>query len=79
LNLNSAGVNGGQASTVKFGLNWYPHSHVRVMANYVHALNIDTAMVSTSTGTAAPAASASQRAWNDASLDVVETRVQLDW
>ena len=82
MNLNSAGINGingGQASTVKFGLNWYPHSHVRIMADYVHALNIDTANARTSTGVAAPTAAAAQRAWNNASLDMIETRVQLDW
>ena len=80
LNLNSAGVNGGQASTVKFGLNWYPHSHVRVMADYVHALNIDTAMAYTSgTGATGQKPATSQSAWNDASLDVIETRIQLDW
>ena len=69
MNLNSGGVNGGRASTVKFGLNWYPHSHLRVMTDYVHVLDINTASVSNSTS----------KAWNDASLDMVETRFQVDW
>ena len=69
MNLNSGGVNGGRASTVKFGLNWYPHSHLRVMTDYVHVLDINTVSVSNSTS----------KAWNDASLDMVETRFQVDW
>ena len=82
MNLNSGGftgINGGQASTVKFGLNWYPHSHVRIMADYVHALNIDTANARTSSGLLVPSRAAAQQAWNHASLDMIETRVQLDW
>ena len=75
----STGINGGTASTVKFGLNWYPHSHLRVMTNYIHALNINTSGAATSTGTSAPTSSASQKSWNNASLDMIETRVQVDW
>jgi len=40
LNLNSGVITGGRASTAKFGVNWYPNSHTRVMANYVKALDI---------------------------------------
>lgn len=40
LNLNSGIIKGGRASTAKIGLNWYPNSHTRVMANYVKALDI---------------------------------------
>ena len=69
MNLNSGGVKGGQASTVKFGINWYPHSHLRVMTDYVHVLNINTSGVTNTTS----------KAWNDASLDMVETRFQVDW
>ena len=69
MNLNSTGINGGKASTVKFGLNWYPHSHLRVMADYVHVLDINTTKAATAFG----------RAWNGASLDMIETRVQVDW
>ena len=69
MNLNSGGVKGGKADTVKFGINWYPHSHLRVMTDYVHVLDINTATVSNPTS----------KAWNNASLDMVETRFQLDW
>ncbi len=69
MNLNSGAIHGGRASTFKTGINWYPNSHFRVMANYVHALDISTASAATALG----------RAWNGASLDMVETRVQLDW
>jgi phosphate-selective porin OprO/OprP len=69
MNLNSGAILGGRASTVKFGISWYPNSHVRVMADYVHALDINTTGAATATG----------RAFNNADLDMVETRVQLDW
>ncbi|HEY5138447.1 MAG TPA: porin, partial [Methylococcales bacterium] len=69
LNLNTQGINGGKASTVKFGLNWYPNSHLRVMADYIHVLDINTYNAATALG----------KAWNNASLDMIETRVQVDW
>ena len=69
LDLNSGLIKGGRASTAKFGINWYPNSHVRVMANYVHALDINTTGV----------ANKRSAAFNNADLDVIETRVQLDW
>ena len=70
LNLNSGAIAGGQASTAKFGLNWYPNSHVRVMLDYVKTLNIDTQ---------GAAAGTRVRAFNNADYDMLETRVQLDW
>ncbi|HEY8037168.1 MAG TPA: porin [Methylobacter sp.] len=69
INLNSGAIKGGRASTAKFGVNWYPNSHVRVMANYIHALDINTSGV----------ADARARAFNNVDLDIIETRVQLDW
>ena len=42
LNLNSGVIKGGRASTAKIGLNWYPNSHTRVMANYIKALDINS-------------------------------------
>jgi len=70
LNLTAGQVNGGRASVGKFGINWYPHSHVRVMANYIKALDINTAKA---------AAGSQALAWNRGDLDMIETRVQLDW
>jgi len=45
LNLNSGDIAGGRASTAKFGINWYPNSHTRVMANYIKALDIKSTNV----------------------------------
>ncbi len=72
MNLRSGAVNGGRASTGKFGINWYPNSHVRVMANYIRALDINTSVMTTS-------GQAQSLAWNRGALDMFETRVQLDW
>ena len=80
MNLNSGGVLGGSATVAKGGINWYPHSHVRIMANYLHPMSIDTTNQqnykiqgggTTNTGQG--------NALNGASLDMFETRVQLDW
>ena len=70
MNLRSGAINGGRASTGKFGINWYPNSHVRVMANYIRALDINTSGM---------AAGSQSLAWNRGALDMFETRVQLDW
>ena len=77
MNLNSGAINGGRADTVKGGLNWYVNSHTRLMANYVHALDINV-----NTGTlpsTSLAANSTTKAWNKADLDMIETRVQIDW
>ena len=69
IDLNDGVIKGGQVSTAKFGINWYPNQHVRVMADYLHALDINTNV----------AGSTAAKAFNNADLDVIETRVQLDW
>jgi phosphate-selective porin OprO/OprP len=69
INLNSGVIKGGRASTAKFGINWYPNSHVRVMGNYIHVLDINTLGVS----------STRSQGFNNAGLDMIETRIQLDW
>ena len=80
MNLNSGVINGGSASTVKTGINWYPNSHLRVMANWIHALDINTQnAVTYNSVTGRPSANLTAQAFNGASLDMIETRVQLDW
>ncbi|TAK63204.1 porin [Methylobacter sp.] len=79
LNLNSGVIRGGRASTAKFGINWYPNSHVRVMANYIHALDINTQGVNNISTAGVQTANTRAQAFNNADLDVIETRVQLDW
>jgi len=75
MNLNDGAIKGGRASTAKFGLNWYPNSHLRVMANYIHVLDINTANAASVNGVSNTLA----RSWNNGDLDMIETRVQLDW
>lgn len=79
VNLNSGAIKGGRASTAKLGINWYPNSHVRVMANYIHALDINTEGVSNISNAGVKTANTRAQAFNNADLDIIETRVQLDW
>ncbi|HKX53992.1 MAG TPA: porin [Nitrosospira sp.] len=69
LNLNDGVIRGGKADLIKFGLNWYPHSHVRVMTNYVHVLDVNTAGV----------ADRRSAGFNNANLDMWLTRFQVDF
>jgi phosphate-selective porin OprO/OprP len=61
-------INGGRAQTAKVAVNWYPNSHVRFMANFVHVLDISTANM---TGRSL--------AFNSANPDILEFRTQVDW
>ena len=71
LNLKSGDkINGGSAELGKLGINWYFNPRVRLNTNYVHAFNINTTGMS---GTGTPAA------FNNAKLDMIESRIQLDW
>ena len=80
MNLNSGGVLGGEANVAKGGINWFPHSHLRVSANYLHPMNIDTAGQQGYKQGGTPALTTTQgAAFNGANLDMFETRVQVDW
>lgn len=70
LNLNSKGINGGEASTAKFGVNWYPNSHFKVMANYVHVLDVQQS---------AALGAARGASWDGGNLDMFEMRGQVDF
>ena len=78
LNLRSGGgngtststkINGGSAELGKLGVNWYFNPRVRLNTNYVHAFNINTTGVTNATA----------QAFNNAKLDMIESRVQIDW
>lgn len=75
LDLTDGIINGGRAATAKFGINWYPNSHVKLMANVIHALEIETGNVASVTG----AANARSRAFDSSNLDMVEFRGQVDF
>ena len=70
LDLNSGIIHGGKADTGKVGLNWYPNSRMRVMANFIHVLNLNTAGV---------ASSLQGHAFNGTHPDIFEIRTQLDF
>ena len=79
MNLNTQVIHGGRAATAKFGVNWYPNSHVRVMANLVHVLDINTGTLGAPNVATTATTNGLAKAWNNADLDMIETRVQLDW
>jgi phosphate-selective porin OprO/OprP len=70
LNLTDNLIKGGEAQTLKAALNWYPNSHMRLMANFVHVLDINTA---SNTG------QARSLAFNGTNPDMLEVRAQVDW
>ena len=64
-------IQGGRASTFKFGVNWYPNPRLRLMTNYIHALDVSTNNLALGNVPAIP--------YNNAKLDMIEERVQIDW
>ena len=69
LDLNSGIIHGGRADTGKFGLNWYPNSRMRVMANFIHVIDLNTINV----------ANTQSQAFNHTHPDIFEMRTQLDF
>ncbi len=69
MNLNSGPIQGGFASVGKLGINWYFNPRIRLMTNWVHAFDINTTGV----------ANATAQAFNNAKVDIIESRVQIDW
>jgi len=70
LSLTDNLITGGEAQTLKAAINWYPHSHMRLMANFIHVLEIDTASNSAQPRSAA---------FNGINPDIFEMRAQVDW
>ncbi len=50
LNLEDVGVAGGKAQNITVALNWYPHSHVRWMFNWIHSSVDRSPLAPTQTG-----------------------------
>ncbi len=69
LDLSDGIVNGGQADTVKFGVNWYMNSHFKLMANLIHVLDVNTNGMS----------NVRSAAFNDTNPDILEFRGQVDF
>jgi phosphate-selective porin OprO/OprP len=67
--LNSGIIHGGKADSGKVGLNWYPNSRFRVMANFIHLFELETSLVP----------SARSTAFNNTHPDIFELRTQVDF
>ena len=76
LDLNDKTVQGGRAATAKFGLNWYPNSHIKVMANFIHALEIQApnTAANKNLGSTTPG-----KGYDGSNLDMFEMRGQVDF
>jgi phosphate-selective porin OprO and OprP len=87
LNLDNKIIQGGRASSGKIGLNWYPNSRVRLMANFVHFWNINTGSVNNAASTSSTftgcttlcASDARSHAFNGTNPDIFELRGQIDF
>lgn len=69
INLNSGVVRGGKMDMVRFGLNWYLHTHVKIQNNITYVLNVDTS------GSPIPRTAG----FNNADLSSFLTQVQVDF
>ncbi|SFW28148.1 OprO/OprP family phosphate-selective porin [Nitrosovibrio sp. Nv17] len=69
LNLSNGVIRGGKADMLRFALNWYPYSHVKIQNNITYVLNVDT------TGSPSPRAAA----FNNADLSSFLTQIQVDF
>jgi len=76
LDLNSGIIHGGRADTGKVGLNWYPNSRIRVMANFIHVFDLET---TTSTSSSATNVNSTAKVLNGTHPDIFEMRTQLDF
>lgn len=79
LNMNNGKIRGGEADMIRFALNWYPHTHVRVMTNVNHVLNLDTAGVVNYNAAGEPIANDRSQGFHDANITSFLTRVQVDF
>jgi phosphate-selective porin OprO/OprP len=70
LDLHDSGVQGGEEDNITVGVNWYATSHVRFMANYIHA-NADPFTQEASLNVAPNQ--------NDDSPDIFQVRAQIDF
>ena len=64
LDLNDAGIQGGEEENITVGLNWHLNNNTRVMLNYVHAEIED---------------SLADKSITDAGLDIYQMRFQIDF
>lgn len=74
INMNSGAVRGGQMDMLRLGVNWYPHSNVKLQSNFQHVLAINTP-VSTATGYDGRRTTG----WNHGNLDVFMTQLTVDF
>ncbi len=81
LDLNSGVIQGGRASSGKIGLNWYPNSRIRMMANFVHYLDINTVNVNNAATVSGStyASNLRSQSFNGTHPDFFEIRTQVDF
>lgn len=79
LNMNNGIIRGGEADMIRFALNWYPHTHVRLMTNLIHVLNINTRNVVNYNAAGEAVANHRSQGFDDANITAFLTRLQIDF
>ncbi|MDT8364493.1 MAG: porin [Nitrosomonas sp.] len=79
LDMNNGNIRGGKADMLRFALNWYPHSHVRIMTNIIHVLNVNTSGVVNFNAAGDAVANSRSQGFDDANITSFLTRVQVDF
>ncbi len=74
IDLNSGVIKGGQADMIRFGLNWYPHSNIKIQSNIIHVLNINTKATPTTSG-----AGARTNGFDNANITSFLTQITVDF
>jgi len=79
LNMNNGIMRGGEADMIRFALNWYPHTHVCVMSNLLHTLNINTNNVVNYNAAGEGVANNRSQGFDDGNVTAFLTRLQVDF
>jgi phosphate-selective porin OprO/OprP len=74
IDMSSGAVKGGSMDMLRLGVNWYPHSNVKLQTNFQHVLGIKVA----DSGASGYSGRRSE-AWSDGNLDVFMTQLAVDF
>jgi phosphate-selective porin OprO/OprP len=80
LDMNNGIIRGGRMSMFRFGLNWYPHSNVKLQNNIVYLIDIDTSGTPiTNTNGYSGGAGARTRGWDNGDFAAFLSQITVDF